>query len=82
MTSALNVLKSVKKGEMFQLQEWKHDEGDSEFMQLWQKIELEKKLKHEVSNCLNVYIISHAHVMVIILQGTILTNCDINYLLW
>ena len=33
-------------------------------------------------NCLNVYIISHAHVMVIILQGTILTNCDINYLLW
>lgn len=29
MTSALNVLKSVKKGEMFQLQEWKHDGGDS-----------------------------------------------------
>ena len=44
MTTALNVLKSVKKGEMFQLQEWKHDEGDSKFMQLWQKIELEKKL--------------------------------------
>ena len=44
MTSALNVLKSVKKGEMIQLQEWKHDEGDSKFMQLWQKIELEKKL--------------------------------------
>ena len=44
MTSALNVLKSVKKGEMFQLQEWKHDEGDSKFMQLWQKIELENKL--------------------------------------
>ena len=44
MTTALNVLKSVKKGEMFQLQECKHDEGDSKFMQFWQKIEMEKKL--------------------------------------
>ena len=44
MTSALNVLKSVKKGEMFQLQEWKHDGGDSKsWCNFDKKIELEKK---------------------------------------
>ena len=41
-----------------------------------------KRSQHEVANYLNVYVMSHAHVMIIILQGPILTNCDINYLLW